>query len=369
MSLVQLAALPGESPLPLSVGLSSSPEGRYVLHTVHHMLQQSRVAQQQQQQHPIATAAQQQEQQEQQEQQGGGSSSMLLQQQQPHSVLLCNHHQQQQHDDSGASPGSSQGTHQSMDRGEHLQPACQQQQQCCMASAHMQQLQQLQVHASQAAIASQSHREPLSNLSMQSLDNHHQDLPTPNSKQHHYYQRDQQDCMSSGSTGTVSSVASYLQQQQQDQQQRDRQQQPQQQQPARCQQLPGKAPSAVASCRDALAHDKSNILDARGKSAPAPADFSLSHTPYSNSSHTSWQHVHSPHSLHNKPPKRRGYRPSRLLVAGGHDLSWRSLKSVELYDPLEGVWTPGPSLLAGEQADVDYWLCRDSACQPDTVGC
>eukprot|EP00879_Flechtneria_rotunda_P007896 GHRR01008273.1.p1 GENE.GHRR01008273.1~~GHRR01008273.1.p1 ORF type:complete len:683 (+),score=193.75 GHRR01008273.1:294-2342(+) len=46
------------------------------------------------------------------------------------------------------------------------------------------------------------------------------------------------------------------------------------------------------------------------------------------------------------PGRQRGYQPTRLIVAGGHDLSWRGLKSVELYDPRTDTWSPGPSLPA-----------------------
>ncbi|WIA18794.1 hypothetical protein OEZ85_003478 [Tetradesmus obliquus] len=46
------------------------------------------------------------------------------------------------------------------------------------------------------------------------------------------------------------------------------------------------------------------------------------------------------------PGRQRGYQPTRLLVAGGHDLSWRGLKAVELYDPRSDSWSPGPTLPA-----------------------
>ncbi len=32
------------------------------------------------------------------------------------------------------------------------------------------------------------------------------------------------------------------------------------------------------------------------------------------------------------------------VFPGGHDLGWRGLKAVELYDPRTDTWTPGPSL-------------------------
>ena len=32
---------------------------------------------------------------------------------------------------------------------------------------------------------------------------------------------------------------------------------------------------------------------------------------------------------------------------GGHDGSWRSLRSSETYDPLLDMWTPGPALPSG----------------------
>ena len=45
-------------------------------------------------------------------------------------------------------------------------------------------------------------------------------------------------------------------------------------------------------------------------------------------------------------PRRRSHRPTRLLVAGGHDLSWRSLSFAEVLDPLEGAWAPVAGLPA-----------------------
>ncbi|KAF8064617.1 Klhl12 [Scenedesmus sp. PABB004] len=46
------------------------------------------------------------------------------------------------------------------------------------------------------------------------------------------------------------------------------------------------------------------------------------------------------------PGRQRGYQPTQLLVAGGHNPSWRALKSVELYDPRADAWAPGPTLPA-----------------------
>jgi hypothetical protein len=45
-------------------------------------------------------------------------------------------------------------------------------------------------------------------------------------------------------------------------------------------------------------------------------------------------------------PRRRSHRPTRLLVAGGHDLSWRSLSYAEVLDPLDGAWAPVAGLPA-----------------------
>jgi hypothetical protein len=44
--------------------------------------------------------------------------------------------------------------------------------------------------------------------------------------------------------------------------------------------------------------------------------------------------------------RRRGGRASKLLVVGGHDLSWRTCSSTELLDPTTGTWTTG-SMLPG----------------------
>eukprot|EP00878_Enallax_costatus_P014242 GHUV01014897.1.p1 GENE.GHUV01014897.1~~GHUV01014897.1.p1 ORF type:complete len:549 (+),score=161.79 GHUV01014897.1:230-1876(+) len=46
------------------------------------------------------------------------------------------------------------------------------------------------------------------------------------------------------------------------------------------------------------------------------------------------------------PGRQRGYQATKLLVAGGHDLSWRGLKSTEMYDPRTDTWTSGPTLPA-----------------------
>ncbi|KAK9817893.1 hypothetical protein WJX72_003862 [[Myrmecia] bisecta] len=51
-----------------------------------------------------------------------------------------------------------------------------------------------------------------------------------------------------------------------------------------------------------------------------------------------------------RPPKRllpRQGMPSQLIAVGGHDSGWRTLKTVELYDPQKERWSAGPSMPTG----------------------
>jgi hypothetical protein len=70
------------------------------------------------------------------------------------------------------------------------------------------------------------------------------------------------------------------------------------------------------------------------------------------------------------PGRQRGYQPTRLLVAGGHDLSWRGLKAVELYDPRSDSWSPGPTLPAALPfAGARCRICMDHLDDMMSVGC
>eukprot|EP00241_Pyramimonas_parkeae_P000900 CAMPEP_0114237522 /NCGR_PEP_ID=MMETSP0058-20121206/7437_1 /TAXON_ID=36894 /ORGANISM="Pyramimonas parkeae, CCMP726" /LENGTH=599 /DNA_ID=CAMNT_0001349573 /DNA_START=302 /DNA_END=2101 /DNA_ORIENTATION=+ len=60
--------------------------------------------------------------------------------------------------------------------------------------------------------------------------------------------------------------------------------------------------------------------------------------------HRAIRDICDPELADDEAPKRREYAASGLIAAGGHDEAWRSLRTVEIYDPKRNTWSAGPAM-------------------------